>query len=214
MSLAKLIQRFSGVAELPVEIPEIRDAVVDLGFQDHIIFHPEPIDPTQLRGIFYQYTLRDPPPYGDPRLCTLIVYSGVLPIDWQRVVCGKELVHVMDARVAHTKTSDEINDLIIKILGPLSTEDFGLADFVAAKDKLALYQILPVLFPDAARKVAAAKLTSGEKIENIATWACLPLLLTRMVMTEEWPAIEERNLRYLTADFCFCRQLMNLRACA
>ena len=191
MSLTKLIQQFSGSAELPVEIPEIRDAVVNLGFQDDIIFHPEPIDPTQLRGVFYQYTLRDPPPYGDPHLCTLIVYSGVLPVDWQRVVCGKELVHIMDAHVAHTKTADEINDLVIKILGPLSTEDFGLADFVAAKDKLALYQILPILFPDAARKAAAAKLAANEKtIEGIAAWACLPLQLTRLIMTDEWPAIE------------------------
>jgi len=188
MSLAKLIQQFSGVAELPVEIPEIRDAVVNLGFQDDIIFHPEPIDPAKLRGIFYQYTLRDPPPYGDQRLCTLIVYSGVLSVDWQRVVCGKELVHVMDARVAHTRTADETNNLLIKLLGPFSTEDFGLADFVAAKDKLALYQILPVLFPEAARKAAAS---SEKTVEEIATWACLPLPLTRLVMTDDWPAIEK-----------------------
>jgi hypothetical protein len=192
MSLAKLIQRFSGTADLPVEIPEIRDAVCSLGFQDDIIFRPEPIDPTQLRGIFYQYTLRDPPPYGDQKLCTLVVYSGLLPVDWQRVVCGKELVHVMDARVAHTKTAEEINNLLIKLLGPFSTEDFGLADFVAAKDKMALYQILPVLFPDAARKAAAAKLVSGEKtMADIAMWACLPLRLTELVMTDEWLAIEK-----------------------
>ena len=98
----------------------------------------------------------------------------------------------MDAHVAHTKTADEVSDLIIKLLGPLSTEDFGLADFVAAKDKLALYQILPVLFPEAARKAAAAKLAARDKtIEDIATWACLPLQLARLVMTEEWPAIEK-----------------------
>jgi hypothetical protein len=192
MSLAKLIHQFSEAEKLPVEIPEIRDAIVALGFQDEIIFHPEPIDPAQLRGVFYQYTLRDPPPYGDQRLCTLIVYSGMLPVDWRRVVCGKELIHVMDARVAHTKTADEINDLLIKLLGPFSTEDFGLADFVAAKDKLALYQILPVLFPVSARKSAAAKLASGEKtIEEIAAWACLPLQLTRMVMAEDWIAFEK-----------------------
>lgn len=192
MSLLTLIQQFSEVAELPVEIPEIRDAIVKLGFQDEVIFHPEPIDPAQLRGIFYQYTLRDPPPYGDQRLCTLVVYSGLLPVDWQRVVCGKELVHVMDARAAHTKSADEINDLLVKLLGPLSTEDFGLADFVALKDKLALYQILPVLFPDAARKAAAAKLAAHEQtIEGIAAWACLPLRLTRLVMADDWAAIEK-----------------------
>lgn len=191
MSLTNLIQRFSGVAELPVEIPEIRAAIVALDFQDEITFIPEPIDPGKLRGVFYQFTKRDGV-YGEPKLCTLIVYSGLLSTDWQRVVCGKELIHIMDGRVAHTRTADEVSDLIIKILGPLSSEDFGLADFVAAKDKLALYQILPVLFPEAARKAAAEKLAAHEKtIEDIAAWACLPLQLTRLVMGDDWPAIEK-----------------------
>ena len=89
MSLARLIAKFAGVAELPVEIPEVRDAIVALGFQDDIVFVPENIDPGKLRGVIYRYTKRDGV-YGEPKLCTLIVYSQNLPIEWQRVVCGKE----------------------------------------------------------------------------------------------------------------------------
>jgi hypothetical protein len=33
-----------------------------------------------------------------------------------------------------------LQGLIEKIIGPLSTEDFGLADLMAAKDKPAVYQ--------------------------------------------------------------------------
>jgi hypothetical protein len=70
--------------------------------------------------------------------------------EWQRLVCAKELIHVMDGNAEKTNTSDELQGLIDKIIGPLSTEDFGLADLMAAKDKLAIYQALGVIFPDAA----------------------------------------------------------------
>jgi hypothetical protein len=56
----------------------------------------------------------------------------------------------MDGNAEKTNTSDELQGLIDKIIGPLSTEDFGLADLMAAKDKLAIYQALGVIFPDAA----------------------------------------------------------------
>lgn len=191
MSLSKLIDCFAHVSELPIEIPEVRDAIVKLNYQDDITFVPKPIDPTKLRGVIAQYTWRSVP-YGEPQLCTVIVYSELLPLDWQRVVCGKELIHVMDARVEHTRSADEINNLIVKLLGPLSTEDFGFADLIAAKDKFALYQALPVLFPDVAREKALAKLTAQEKtMQEIAAWASLPLPLTELVMSDAWPSLKQ-----------------------
>lgn len=190
MSLAKLIEQFASVSELPVEIPEMRDAIVKLGYQDDITFVPQPIDPAKLRGVIAKYT-RHKAVYGEPELCTIIVYSDVLPLDWQRVVCGKELIHVMDARVEQTRTIDEMNDLIVKLLGPLSTEDFGLADLIAAKDKFALYQALPILFPDAAREKALVKLnTQAKTMEQIAEWSALPLSLTQLVMSDAWPDLK------------------------
>ena len=99
----------------------------------------------------------------------------------------------MDARVEKTKTPEEVEGLLEKLLGPLSTEDFGLADFMAAKDKFALYQCLPILFPEAARARAAEKLKAGEKtIEQIADWALLPVPLARLVMTDGWPAMRRQ----------------------
>jgi hypothetical protein len=187
MSLEKLIDAFSNRTELPVEIPEVRDEIVRMGFQDEVVFVHQPMDPGKLRGIYYQYT-KHSAPYSEPILCTLIIYSSLLSMEWQRLVCGKEIIHVMDRQAGKTHTPGEVTGLVDKLLGPLSTEDFGLADFMAAVDKLALYQALAILFPDAARVQALDEMSAGATtIEDIAAWASLPLPLVKTVMSAQWP---------------------------
>ena len=82
---------------------------------------------------FINFTRR-PGVYAPPDFCTLVIYSSHLTSDWQLLVC-EELIHVMDGKYEKTKTPDELQGLIEKIIGPLSTEDFGLADLMAAKEK-------------------------------------------------------------------------------
>jgi hypothetical protein len=36
------------------------------------------------------------------------IYSSHLAFDWQRLVCAKELIHVMDGKQEKTKTPDEL----------------------------------------------------------------------------------------------------------
>ena len=110
--------------------------------------------------MYYQFTKRNGV-YSDPLLCTLIVYSSKLSLDWQRLVCAKELIHVMDGKEEKTETAEELEGLIEKLIGPLSTEDFGLADLMAGKGKLAVYQALAVLFPDSARDDALKRIACG-----------------------------------------------------
>ena len=196
MSLLHLLKAFESETALPIEIPDIRDAILKLGYQDEITFVAgADIDPGKLRGVYYQFTKRNGV-YGDPQLCTLIVYSGKLGLDWQRLVCAKELIHVMDGAEEKTETSEELEGLIEKLIGPLSTEDFGLADLMAGKDKLAVYQALAVLFPDAAREDALKKIANGGTLEDVAQQASVPLPFTRLVLREEWPAAKK--------DICGC----------
>jgi hypothetical protein len=191
MSLQRLLGRFDPIRELPVEIPEIRDAIVALGFQDNIRFIPcDKMNPAQLRGVFYQFT-RHPRPYAEPELRTLIIYSSQMPPEWQRLVCAKELIHVMDGKAEKTKTPTELQGLIDKIIGPLSTEDFGLADVMAAKDKLAVYQALGVIFPDAARADALEAMKNGMTRQRIMEQASIPMQFAALVLAEEWPAIKK-----------------------
>lgn len=189
MSLQRVVEAFAGSADLPIEIPEIRDEIVRLGFQDRIIFSGQDADPGKCRGVFYQFTVRDGV-YADPILTTLIVFNSRLSVPWQRVVCCKEMIHLMDRRIEQTRTSEQVQGLLDKLLGPLSTEDYGIADLMASHDRLALYQALPILFPDAARTAALAEVAMQRKsVADIAEWAVMPAVLVRMVMDENWPVL-------------------------
>lgn len=191
MTLLRVLDHFNPIRELPIEIPDMRDVVIKFGIQDSIVFVPcQKMDPTKLRGAFYQYTTHKGV-YVAPDFRTLIVYSGQLSIDWQRLVCAKELIHVLDGKAEKTKTEDELQGLIDKIIGPLSTEDFGLADIMAAKDKLAVYQALAVLFPDAARADALAFIANGGTVDEIVRRASIPERFVRLVLTDEWPSAKK-----------------------
>jgi len=104
MVLQKLIERFETVNQLPVEIPEVRDAIVSLGVQDDIRFCPDDrVDTAVLRGLYYQYTTHSAP-YSEPTFCSLIVFSNSLPKEWQRLIACKELMHVLDNKSERTNT--------------------------------------------------------------------------------------------------------------
>jgi hypothetical protein len=105
--------------------------------------------------------------------------------------CAKELIHVMDGKAEKTNTPDELQGLIDKIIGPLSTEDFGLADLMAAKDKLAVYQALGVIFPDAARVDALRAIESGMTKQQVMEQASIPMQFVNLVLADEWPAIKK-----------------------
>lgn len=184
--LVKLLNEFSRVDKLPVEISEVRDAIVRIGIQDKIIFCPDDqMDPADLRGAYYQYTHR-PILYGDPERVSLIVYCSKLDLPWQRLVCCKEMIHILDAEPEKTDVLEDLDGLLGRLLGPMSTEDFGICDIMAARDRIAIYQALPLLFPMAARANALSKQIPAE---TIADKADLPLPLVRLVLEDDWPSI-------------------------
>jgi len=160
--------------------------MVNLGIQDKIFCSPEDIDPKKLQGAFYQYTTR-PVLYGDPQLITLIIYSQNVPIEWQRVICAKELVHLCDRARHKTMTVDELDALLAVLLGDKKDEDYGLADFQSHKDKLALYEALPLLMPTIARNHEKSALDAGSKtLKEIAVDAALPIQIVDFIMDDEW----------------------------
>lgn len=187
--LAELIGKFKDRVELPIDVQEIAEAIAELGFQDEIRFFDVDADISKIHGLFYQFTHR-PGVYADPELITLIPYNSNDSVEWQRVVCCKEMMHIFDSELEKTDTVDEIPDFIDKLLGPMSTDDLGLADFMAAKDKVALYQCLPLLLPKAALEVARNAVDSGSKTPaDIADWAKIPERLVKFMLPKEWDTL-------------------------
>jgi len=128
--------------------------------------------------------------YSEPSLKTLIIYSQNVSLEWQRMICAKELVHVCDSRLSKAMTEEELEDLLSRLLGKASSEDFELADFRAAVDRIALYEGLAILFPNSAREHALDLLSKGETtLALVANWIGLPVQLVAFVLSDKWPDV-------------------------
>jgi hypothetical protein len=194
MGAPKIIKSFSIHENLPVEVVDVRDAIKEFAAQDEIRILKEDADPSVLHGVFYQY--REPTGvYTEPRNVSLVVYNSNLPFEWQRVVCCKELLHVLDGPADKTTKTDQIDNLIEKLLGPLSTTEFSEVDLMAKRDEIALYQAFAILAPEEAMAQARPHVEDGRlSVSAVAQWAKLPENVTALVMRPTWPKIVEELL--------------------
>ncbi len=184
--LRELIEHFSQVTELPVEVDSIVDQIKAQSAQDEIFLYEIDTDPTKIRGIFHQFTYHKVP-YGEPILVTQVGYSSNVSCEWQRVIAVKELIHIFDQKPVKTNTENEVSQLLDKLVGPLSSEIYGLADLQAATDRLALYQSLPLLMPKAALTIARQAVKDECRTpDDVAQWACMPVELVRLMLSESW----------------------------
>lgn len=86
-----LQSKFDGRTSLPIEIQEICDAIVEMGYQDEIRVVPEEMDLKQLLGTYVQW--REPNgAYAESTWVSLIVYPSNTDPMMQRLICAKELV--------------------------------------------------------------------------------------------------------------------------
>ena len=193
--LKELVEKLESRIELPIEVHEIADILIDLGYQDEVRFYAVPADQKQIRGAFHQFTYR-PGIYADPQMVALISYNSNDPIEWQRLICCKELMHLFDRDLERTDNEEELANFLDKLLGPLSTDDYGLADLMAAKDKMATYQCLPLLMPRAALQIARQAVADGQKTpEQIAEWARIPVHFINLMLDEQWDTINGALIR-------------------
>lgn len=189
--LRKLVEQFQDRVELPIEIDEIRDAIIQSGVQDKIVFSEEEMDTGKLKGVLYQWHEHSVM-YGEPVFTSLIAYPTDEEIDWQRAICAKELIHICDRQIIRTKSPEMVIQLAEKLVGPFESNSTGLADLMASMDKLAQYQYVDLLFPKAARELAKEKLTDEtQTMESIAKWAVIPKEHVEMALGDKWEAISE-----------------------
>lgn len=189
--LRELVKVFQDRINLPIEIDEVRDEIIDLHVQDKIIFSSKEMDTGKLRGVIYQWH-ESAGMYAEATWTTLIVYPSEETVSWQRAICAKELVHVCDRQVVKTTTPEMVEQLARKILGPFETNSPAAADVMAAMDKLAQYQFIDLLFPKAARELARQKIAKGDHTEaSIADWVMIPEEHVKMALSENWEEISE-----------------------
>jgi hypothetical protein len=190
MTIKALTKFFETFQNVPFEIEDVRDQCVEsLGIQDEIILHKENMDPDFLLGILVRYTKRIAP-YKEPKRCALIIFNGNIPIEYQRLACCKELVHLFDVPPLVTNTRDSIITLIGHLTGGLNITTPEPGDWQAIKDKLALYQALAILFPHEAREDLMPFYANGTISDAwIAEYFCIPEEYVEFLMSDKWDGL-------------------------
>lgn len=189
MSIKKLIDFFSTFSIFPVELTDVRDQIVEeYRVGDEIEFITVDVDIEALRGLHYRYQKKN----KDGKIVThsLILVNKNLPVEEQRVVCCKEMIHILDEKMFRTATPNAVALLASRLLSPPSAADFGVADLAVIKDKWAEYQAMAVLFPEEARDEFFALNTAGKiSLDEISTRLVLPKDKVAFVMTTAWPKL-------------------------
>ncbi len=184
--------KFDGRTELPIEVQDICDALVEMGYQDDIRVVSEEMDLKQLLGTYTQW--REPNGvYGEPKWVSLIVYPSNLDQMRQRVVCAKELVHICDAEVNKTNEPQEIMELAQALSDKApSTANMQITEMKIATDILAQGKAYMLLFPKAARIVAKKMIDDHEitllQLEEILQ---IPSQTIEEMLDPEWEKMAE-----------------------
>lgn len=195
MKINDLIRHFSAQTTLPVDVNGLLPVLRNNGTEDDIEFIGVDFDPEILQGqikIFYSHAV----PYGEPTRCANIYYHRGHSLDWQRFICCKELLHLLDPNGAQSRTQEEINDLAERIGLPEYMQDATEDGFATNVDRLAEFRAAAILLPYAARELlkqplAEHKITLGD----IAEMADIPRKYAAHVMSAKWDYVHELFLR-------------------
>jgi hypothetical protein len=197
MKIAELTRIFSNRTTLPVNVNDVLDCLKAHGNDDDIDFIGVDFDTDVLQGAIKIWHRRGVPYGQDVQRYVNIYYHRGHERDWQRLICCKELIHVLDPEGFHTRSPEEIEMLAARLGVPPSLEN-PMADGAATNmDRTAEWRAAALLFPYAAREVLMEPL-KAEKITlaDIARMADIPRKYVAFVMHDQWESIH----KMLTAD--------------
>ena len=196
MSVGKLIAFFSTFTRLPVYVEDVCAQIVEMGIQDEILLVPMDVPPEKLLGMLVSY--EPSTMYGETRNCSIIFYNTNVSRDLQRVICCKELMHLLDGKDVHTSTSADFSRLVDGVLdvknalpaSPLPANNQALLDHMA------LLMAYAVLFPHEIRDDFISAHDDGRmSVSDIAEELDIPTNAVSMLLDKSWEAIRAILLR-------------------
>lgn len=200
MAIGRVVRHFEGIGKVPVDLKDVVALVRELVPGETIRVRGVNVAPNKLKGTCYRYAIDDSKILV-PRQVSYIVYSNQLDPYWQRLVCCKELVHILDPNPILTTTKEKVVSLIERVRKDLA-DNHALTRtdsnaFAALFDQIAKWHAMAISFPFGLWEEIAPKVTSGEfTAEQVADWVELPLDHVRAVLDPEWKAVRESLLAF------------------
>lgn len=191
MKTNELIRLFSSRETLPVDVNDLLPVLHENGADADIEFIGVDLDPDILQGKIKIWHAREGV-YGEPKRLANIYYHRGHTIDWQRLICAKELMHLLDPAGAHTASIEDIDVLATQIGLPEYMQDATRDGFATNVDRLAEFRAAAILLPYRAREHLLPPLNDGRlTLGDIAIMADIPLRYVALVMSPGWNYIHE-----------------------
>ena len=187
MTVSKLIRDFSARTKLPVDVDDIVAELKSRGVKDDIWYYWDTeLDPSVMGGHIKHYKV----PVGDLTRNVADITYGKMGNEKERLVCGKELLHILDPERFKTNTEEGLDHLIEKMRMPPDVVDIVSDGVHALTDRFALTQALTVMFPLTARN-ALKPFYDSKKLSllYIADLAELPPRYVGVIMSDAWDQI-------------------------
>ncbi|MET4636134.1 hypothetical protein [Kaistia defluvii] len=186
MRASDLVRLFSTRESGPIDLyDDIIPAIKEAG-EFEVYFWKADIDTNILKGRIVEESHFQ----GDDEIRVVSIdYAASMSNELSRLVCAKELIHVLDPIDQRVTTDEAVNDLISKIILP--TEMQSLDDGVSVwGDRYGYLFALAVLFPWQIRELLYPKYASGQyNIDDIASLMELPVEYVQIVMSPLWQRV-------------------------
>jgi len=191
MRISAFVGTFSHWPNVPVDLEDdVKPALLEVTKKDEIEIYSDPkLDAGVVRGMITHYAKTVD---GETVNCAKITFAENQPLEWQRLVACKELLHVLDPVEVRVAEEHEIRHLIEKIVLPADMQDPVNDGQHALSDRLAATFAAAVLFPLAARDgllpaFQAGRLTHNDIVELIG----IPEPYVRLIMSSAWHQIHK-----------------------
>lgn len=190
-SFSDLVNFFSAHTNYPIKIDDIKAWLIEHGYQDSIEIFEVDIDIGITKGQFMQFTTR-PRPYGDPDRTTYITVGADQSLCWKRLVIAKEMTHVIDSEMTHTRTIKDIQALTEELSSQMPDKLGSEANHV---ERIAVYRALSLLAPKDAIDKIKPRYVRGEVTPlEVATFFRIPEFYIPKLMSERYAQLYDKLL--------------------
>jgi hypothetical protein len=193
MEVKELIAEFSEKTSLPIDLKEVEGAIRAKGVEDEIrYFHDVELDPNIFGGFLHTEEI---PFEDDTRIIHTITYAR-MGEEMERLVCCKEMLHILDPDYLKSSTLKNVNQIIAEIILPADFPQLLNNGPHTNYDILSLWHAVAVLMPLACINLLRPALKEGKiSIERIAEMAEVPLFAVGVAMNDAWPDFHAHLIR-------------------
>jgi hypothetical protein len=115
--------------------------------------------------------------------------------EMERLVCCKEMLHILDPEFLKARTVETVDRLISEIILPPDVTNLMNDGAHTSLDRVGIWHAVAVLMPLAAVEILRPSLKAGKlSIERIAEIAELPLFAVAVAMSDSWPSLHAQMI--------------------